>query len=149
MLIYFLKKTVLLSLGLVLQIPFVCAAGMSQAGDPEQSGKPHRLVVLTDIEADPDDTQSLVRLLLYSNEIDIRGLIATTSTHKRTSIAPESIRKVIEAYAAVHDNLLKHEQGYPTAESLLTLVKQGLPEYGMKGVGDGKDSEGSDWYRSR
>lgn len=32
--------------------------------------RPHRLVVLTDIEADPDDSQSLVRLLLYSNRID-------------------------------------------------------------------------------
>ncbi len=24
-------------------------------------------------------------------------------------------------------------------------MKQGLPKYGMQGVGDGKDSEGSDW----
>jgi hypothetical protein len=39
----------------------------------------NRLVVLTDIEADPDDTQSMVRLLLYSNVIDIQGIIATTS----------------------------------------------------------------------
>ena len=31
----------------------------------------HRLIVLTDIGADPDDTQSLVRLLLYGNEIDV------------------------------------------------------------------------------
>ena len=34
----------------------------------------HRLVVLSDIEADPDDTQSFVRLLLYSNSIDIEAL---------------------------------------------------------------------------
>ena len=33
----------------------------------------HRVIILTDIEADPDDTQSLVRLLLYSNQIDIKG----------------------------------------------------------------------------
>lgn len=26
----------------------------------------HRLIVLTDVGADPDDTQSLVRLMLYS-----------------------------------------------------------------------------------
>lgn len=43
----------------------------------------HRLIVLSDIEADPDDTQSFVRLLLYSNEIDIEGLIATTSVWKK------------------------------------------------------------------
>ena len=33
----------------------------------------HRLVVLSDIEADPDDTQSFVRLLLYSNQIDLEA----------------------------------------------------------------------------
>ena len=31
------------------------------------------------------------------------------------------------------------------ADSLLQKVKQGIPEYGMKGVGDGNDSEGSNW----
>ena len=58
----------------------------------------NRAIILTDIEADPDDTQSMVRLLLYSNVIDIKGLIATTSVWKKTSIAPESIRKIVEKY---------------------------------------------------
>ena len=35
-----------------------------------QMTQKNRVIILTDIEADPDDTQSLVRLLLYSNEID-------------------------------------------------------------------------------
>jgi len=43
-----------------------------------------RLLVLTDIEADPDDTQSLVHLLLQADVIDIEGLVATTSTHQCT-----------------------------------------------------------------
>jgi hypothetical protein len=105
----------------------------------------NRVIILTDIEADPDDTQSMVRLLLYSNEIDIKGLIATTSVWKKTSVAPESIKKIIQAYGKVQPNLLKHEAGFPDAEALLRLVKQGLPKYGMQGVGDGKDSQGSDW----
>jgi hypothetical protein len=140
-----IRLALILGLGLTLQFPSVRAAESTPATGPEQPSKPHRLVVLTDIEADPDDTQSLVRLLLYSNEIDIQGLIATTSIHKQTSVHPESIRKVIRAYAEVHENLLKHDASYPTAQSLLALVKQGLPEYGMKGVRDDKDSEGSDW----
>jgi len=111
----------------------------------DESNRKHRLIVLTDIEADPDDTQSLIRLLLYSNEIDIKGLIATTSVWKKTSVAPESIKKVIQAYGEVQPNLINHEAGFPSAEALLMLVKQGLPKYGMLGVGDGKDSEGSDW----
>ena len=101
--------------------------------------------MLTDIEADPDDTQSLVRLLLYSNEIEIQGLIATTSTWKRTSVAPESIRAVIRAYAKVQNNLLLHAPNYPQPETLEATVKQGRAEYGMSGVGAGKESEGSDW----
>ena len=105
----------------------------------------NRLIVLADIEAEVDDTESFVRLLLYSNEIDIKGLIATTSVWKKTSVAPEAIKKVILAYGKVQPNLLKHEAGYPKAENLMELVKQGIPKYGMLGVGEGKDSEGSDW----
>ena len=40
-----------------------------------QESQKNRVIVLTDIEADPDDTQSLVRLLLYSNEIDKKETI--------------------------------------------------------------------------
>ena len=104
----------------------------------------HRVIILTVIEADPDDTQSLVRLLLYSNEIDIRGIVATTSCWKRTGIAPESIVRVIESYGEVRPNLLLHHSGYPTANQLLSLVRKGIPEYGMPGVGEGKDTEGSE-----
>jgi len=109
------------------------------------TNKQHRMIVLSDIEAEVDDTESFVRLLLYSNEIDLKGLIATTSVWKRTSVAPEAIVKIIQAYGKVQPNLLKHEAGFPDAESLLKLVKQGLPQYGMLGVGEGKDSEGSEW----
>ena len=105
----------------------------------------HRVVILTDIEADPDDTQSMVRLLLYSNVIDIKGLIATTSVWKKTSVSPESINKIIRAYGKVQPNLIQHEAGFPAAEDLLVLVKEGLPNYGMSGVGYGKDSQGSNW----
>jgi hypothetical protein len=105
----------------------------------------HRLIVLSDIEADPDDSQSLIRLLLYSNQIDIEGLIAITSIHQKTRVAPETMRKIITAYGKVQPNLLKHESGFPSEQYLLALVKKGLPVFGMEGVGKEKDSEGSEW----
>ena len=105
----------------------------------------NRVIVLTDIEADPDDTQSLVRLLLYSNEIDIKGIIATTSCWLKNNIHPESIKDVIEAYKMAQPNLILHDKNYPEAQTLLSMVKKGMPQYGMLGVGEGKDSEGSDW----
>ncbi len=110
-----------------------------------QTAEKNRVIILTDIEADPDDTQSLVRLLLYSNEIDIKGIVATTSCWLQSSIHPESIRKVINKYGQVYDNLSQHAEGYPTEETLLSLVKKGIPKYGMTGVGEGMDTEGSDW----
>lgn len=101
----------------------------------------HRLIVLTDIENEPDDTQSLIRLLLYANQIDIEGIVATTSVHLKNRVAPESIHRVLAAYAQVQPNLLKHETGYPDAKAF--TVTQGLPTYGMTGVGNDKDSPGS------
>lgn len=109
-----------------------------------QTVPPHRLLVLTDIEADPDDTQSLIRLLLYSNEIEIEGLVATTSTWMRDTIHPESIEKIIATYGQVRPNLLRHDPDFPPADALAAKVYRGLPVYGMAGVGEGKDSEGSD-----
>lgn len=105
----------------------------------------HRVIILTDIEADPDDTQSLVRLLLYANQIEIKGIVATTSCWLQSQINPESIRKVIRAYGEVQPNLLLHEKGYPDAEALLELVKDGIPKYGILGVGEDQDTEGSEW----
>lgn len=110
-----------------------------------QEYQKHRLIVLSDIEAEADDTESFIRLLLYSNEIDIKGLIATTSVWKKTSTSPEAIKKLIYAYGKVQANLLKHQAGFPSADALSMLVKQGLPKYGMLGVGKEKDSQGSDW----
>lgn len=128
----------LLSMTAVLAALLVCVPALGVA-EPKQ-----RLIVLTDIEADPDDSQSLVRLLLYANQIDIEGIVATTSTHQKSRIAPESIHAIIDAYGRVQPNLLKHESGFPKAQALNAVVRSGLPVYGMQGVGDGKDSPGSD-----
>lgn len=103
-----------------------------------------RIAVLTDIENEPDDTQSMVRFLTYSNHWDVEALIATTSVHLKDRVAPDKIRELVRAYGEVRANLLLHEPGYPTAEQLLSVVKESKPLYGMTGVGPGKDSPGSD-----
>ena len=110
-----------------------------------QEIRKNRVIILTDVENEPDDSESLVRLLLYSNVIDIKGIIATTSVHMKKEVHPETIREAIQVFGKVQANLLKHEAGFPDANSLLQLVTQGLPEYGMSGVGAGKDSQGSEW----
>lgn len=103
-----------------------------------------RVFVLTDIENEPDDAMSLVRYLTYANHFDTEGLIATTSIHQKNRVAPQRIRRIVEAYGKVRDNLEKHEPGFPTGEQLLSVVSEGLPVYGLEGVGEGKDSPGSE-----
>ena len=102
-----------------------------------------RLIVLTDVSNEPDDEESLVRLLVYSNDYDLEGLIATTSTWLRTNPRPDLIRRDIKAYGQVRDNLLKHAAGFPSAEQLLASTKTGQQGYGMAVVGEGRSTEGS------
>ncbi len=103
-----------------------------------------RVVVLTDIENEPDDAMSMVRFLTYANQWDVEGLIATTSVHQRDKTAAWRIREIVEAYRKVRDNLETHEPGYPTADYLLSVVREGRPAYGMAAVGTGMDSPGSE-----
>lgn len=108
-----------------------------------------RLIVLTDIGGDPDDQQSLVRLLTYANEFDLEGLIASASGTPgelgEDVVKPELLRSAVEAYGQVRDNLSQHKRGYPTAQDLLSRVKRGNPHRGTEHVGPGHDTEGSDW----
>src|SRR5215468_11389658 len=87
---------------------------ISMAAVAFASEKP-RLLVLTDMGADPDAQQSMVRLLLYANEFEIEGLIATSAgtTGKREQHAThaEMIRELVEAYGKVRANLVRHAAG--------------------------------------
>ena len=66
-----------------------------------------RVIVLTDIENEPDDAMSMVRFLTYSNQWDVEGLVATTSVHQQHQTAAWRIREIVKAYGKVRDNLEK------------------------------------------
>lgn len=102
-----------------------------------------RVIVLTDITNEPDDQQSLVRFLVYSNMFDVEGLVATTSTWLRDVVRPDVIEQLVDAYGEVRPNLLMHAEGYPTEAYLRERIRSHLPAYGMDGVGEGRGSEGS------
>ena len=97
-------------------------AGIDGAAGAQE--KP-RILVLTDISNEPDDEESLVRFLVYANEFDVEGLVATTSTWLKKSPREDLIRRDLAAYALVRTNLLKHATGFPTAESLLAVTRTG------------------------
>ena len=103
-----------------------------------------RVVVLTDIANEPDDQMSMVRFLVYANQLDVEGLVATTSTWMKQTVRPDVIRRVIDAYAQVQPNLLTHAPGFPTGDALRRVVTTGQPTYGMDAVGPGKMTPGAE-----
>lgn len=111
-----------------------------------------RLIILTDIGGDPDDQQSMIRLMLYSNEFDIEGLIASASGTPnelgKAVVKPHLIKEIVKAYSKVRDNLLLHNPEYPAAEKLLARVKSGNPNRHLEFIGSDHDTEGSDWIIS-
>ena len=60
-----------------------------------------RVAIISDIGNEPDDQMSFVRLLLYSNELDLEAMIATTSTWQKTATHPETMHSIVEAYRKV------------------------------------------------
>jgi hypothetical protein len=125
------------------------AAGASLAAAPlppthidDFAGRP-RLLVLSDIGNEPDDQMSLVRLLLYSCELEIEALVATTSTWQKTARHPETMHALIRAYGEVRPNLLRHAPGWPAAEDLASRVSSGQPGYGMAAAGLDRSSPGA------
>jgi hypothetical protein len=105
-------------------------------------GKP-RVLVLTDMGNEPDDQMSMVRLLLYANELDIEGLVATTSTWLKDRTNPHTIHKIIAGYAEVRDKLMLHASGWPEATYLASRVSVGQPGYGLSAVAKGQNSAGA------
>jgi hypothetical protein len=103
-----------------------------------------RLVVMTDIANEPDDQMSMVRLLVYSNQFDIEGLIATTSTWMKNKVRPDVLQTLVAAYSQVRPKLLEHQPGFPSAESLEAVVVSGQPAYGMAAVGPDRMSAGAE-----
>lgn len=137
-----MKKELILILAFALQPLFAIFLSSSViAQNP-------RLLITTDIGGDPDDQQAVIRLMLYTNDFDMEGLIAsgthTPEAPDDDALRPELIEEIVHGYGQVHPNLLKHDESYPTPEYLLSILKKGNPHRGDR-VGEDKDTEASEW----
>ncbi len=122
----------------------VAQAQTEPAAPPEDAYTPHpRVIVISDIGNEPDDQMSLIRLLLYSNELDIEGLIAATSTWQKTVIHPETMHRLVATYAQARPSLLRNAPGWPTAAWLNSRIFPGQPGYGMASTGPDRMSDGA------
>ena len=158
------KRKLLLGLLLV----FATVSRMSAlppAGGSQPECKP-RLVVLTDIapgNIEPDDMESMVRLMTYADQVEIEGLITTIGWNCDPYPAEwaDSLFRVIDAYELDLPNLMKRSRqtafrslneesgkqtvGYwPSAAYLRSRVAMGSTRAGIGVIGAANRSAGSD-----
>lgn len=149
------KSMTALMMAFLLVIGLIPASLQADAKE-NVSVKKARTVVTTDGEV--DDQDSFMRLMLYANEMDIEGLILTSSTYHYaggtmkdgTIVKPyrwtgtEWPTEVLDRYAKVYDKLNENAQGYPTPDSLKGILKIG----NIKNVGDMDEAtEGSNFLK--
>ncbi len=107
-------------------------------------GEKCRVIVTTDIGGtDPDDEQSMIHLLMCSNDLDIEGIICQMAFVK-SPIGIDVLNNIINVYAEVEENLRLHDSEYPTADYFRSISTTGQTEVGMSGVGEGLDTPGSE-----
>ncbi|VBB09688.1 Hypothetical protein LUCI_4986 [Lucifera butyrica] len=136
---------------MVLGVMMICSLHIAPWGEATKAlATPlPRTIVTTDGEI--DDMDSFLRFLLYTDEMDVEGLIYSSSqwhykgdgkgtkfisamplTRKlygeRTELrwcGTEWMQKFIAKYREVYPNLLQHDGHYPSPDKLLSLVKIG------------------------
>ena len=112
-------------------------------------------------DAEVDDMNSLIHILLYSNEIDIQGIVQTASKFHWKGVADQKeeqytkpyrwpgtewMQKYLDAYQKVYPNLKKHDKSYPAPAYLKSVTKVG--NIGYKGEMDSV-TEGSELIKKK
>ena len=92
-----------------------------------------RTVITTDGEV--DDRDSVIRALLYANDMDIAGIVLTSSMYHYAGngddVEPfrwtgtEWLGQFLDAYEEVYPNLKAQDDAYPTADYLRSVTKIG------------------------
>ena len=148
-------------------VSFICLLTVSMTGLAKgENGLKPRLVVCTDIapaDVEPDDMESMVRLMAYADCFEVEALI--TSVGWNCDPYPkewaEYLFRVIEAYRKDVPNLMKRsdQQGFlpieqengqqllgywPSADYLKSRAVMGSERGGIKVIGEGNDSPGSE-----
>jgi hypothetical protein len=130
---------------LVAAIFFVVANQAAAAAEPPDVLLPAsanerlRIIVETDAGGDPDDEQSLVRFLLYTNEWDVEGIICNRAEARdgenrnpeRTGL--DIVERLVKAYGECYPQLIQHDTRYPKPETLRQRTVPGY-ENGDEGV---------------
>jgi hypothetical protein len=103
-----------------------------------------KIIVETDLGGDRDDQESLIRLLLHSNELDIRTIICdrpgeqllfkkdVNASNPDPSVATNGVAMahyyIDRGYAPVVDNLRLHDPAFPSADTVRSWIVAGYPD---------------------
>jgi Protein of unknown function (DUF1593) len=117
------------ALGVALALILAVGAGSASA----HGGDRPRTIVTTDPEL--DDLNSMIRFLLYSNEVRVEGLVYSSSQHhwsgdatrppKRWKAGQSHIEDALDVYERVYGNLRRHDRGYPSPARLRSRYRVG------------------------
>lgn len=81
-----------------------------------------RVLISSDIGGtDPDDFQSMIHLLMYADQFEIEGLVASPFGDGRKS----NYLDIIDDYEKDYAQLAKHASDLPKPAALRAVVKQG------------------------
>jgi hypothetical protein len=156
-----MKKKLLIVIILSLSLFLTTSNSFTQVQKTEKA----RTIVTTDGEVDDMDT--FIRMLLYTNEFNVEGLVYSSSQWhfagdgKGTLYTSETqlrnpprtdlrwtgtnwMQKLIDKYALAYGNLIKHDKNYPTPEYLKSIIRVGNIEFEGEMV---KETEGSDFIK--
>ena len=107
-----------------------------------------RIIITQDGEV--DDINSLVRTLLYADDLDIAGIVQTSSQYHYSGDGEQApyrwmgtqwMYDMLDSYAECYPNLSAHDPNYPTAEDLraVTVVGNVKLEGEMEEVTEGSE----------
>ena len=129
---------------LAVLVLLVAWAGSVVAGPIAAPAVKNRIIITDDYGADVDDQETLVHAMVYANDLDIEGIIATTSCWKTRQNSTALIDAIVNAYGQVVTNLSVQASGYPPLAYLQSVTTVGQTNFGMAGVGTGLESPGAD-----
>src|SRR5437868_1059591 len=100
---------------LLIRLTIAIPLGDAQSifAEPPRANERLRMLIETDAGGDPDDEQSLVRFLLYSNEWDVEGIICNRATARdKENLNPVRtglgiVRRQVKAYGECYPHLAK------------------------------------------
>lgn len=157
----------------VFRVFFVCFALGDVHGQPDDLKPRPRIVITADPEL--DDNNSMIRFLLYSSDVQVEGLVYTSSQFHwkgdgkgtkwfvpgreyarfgldkcpceswRWAKDERFIHDIVDAYEKSYPNLKVHNSDYPTPDELRSRIRYGNIEFD----GDiSKDTPGSDLIKA-